>query len=65
MDLSLNETQELLQRSARDFLKDECPLTLVREMDGGDGGFPAELWRQMAGLGWTGLLVPEGFGGFG
>ncbi len=65
MDLSLNETQELLQRSARDFLKDECPLSLVREMDGGEGGFPAALWQRMAGLGWTGLLIPEGFGGFG
>ncbi|MSQ10768.1 MAG: acyl-CoA dehydrogenase [Dehalococcoidia bacterium] len=65
MDLSLNETQELLQRSARDFLKDECPLSLVREMDGGEGGFPVALWQRMAGLGWTGLLIPESFGGFG
>jgi len=65
MDLSLNETQQLLQRSARDFLKDECPISLVRDMDGGEGGFPAALWQRMADLGWTGLLVPESHGGFG
>ncbi len=65
MDLSLNETQELLQRSARDFLKAECPISLARAIDDGDGGFPAGLWRQMAELGWTGMLVPEQHGGFG
>lgn len=65
MDLSLTETQDLLRRSARDFLKDECPISLVRRMDEGDDGFPADLWRKMAGLGWAGMLVPESHGGFG
>ena len=33
MDLSLTETQELLKNSAREFLENECPETLVREME--------------------------------
>ncbi len=65
MDLSLNETQELLQRSARDFLKAECPISLAHAIDSGDDSFPAGLWRQMAELGWTGMMVPEQYGGFG
>lgn len=65
MDLSLNETQELLQRSARDFLKAECPISLVQKLDTAENGVAVDLWRQMGGLGWAGMLVPEQYGGFG
>ena len=33
MDLGLSETQELLKNSARDFLENESPEQLVRDMD--------------------------------
>ena len=33
MDLALSEEQEMLKKTARDFLEQECPKTLVREME--------------------------------
>ena len=65
MDFGLSEEQELLQRSAREFLAQECPPTFVREMLKDKEGFSRELHRKMAALGWTSLLVPEAQGGLG
>jgi len=65
MDLGLTEIQQMLRSSAREFLSQECPLTLVREMERDPRGYTDELWRQMVGLGWTGLVFPEQYGGAG
>ena len=65
MDFSLSEEQEMLQKSARDFLSAECPKSLVREIEAGDLGYSPELWRKMAALGWMGLALPEEYGGAG
>ena len=65
MDLGLTEIQQMLKNSAREFLSQECPLTLVRELEEDPRGFTEELWRQIAGLGWTGLAFPEQYGGTG
>lgn len=65
MDLGLTEIQHMLKTSAQDFLSRECPLTLVREMEENPRGFTDELWRQMVGLGWTGVAFPEQYGGTG
>lgn len=65
MDLGLSEIQQMLKNSAREFLAQECPLTLVREMEAEERGYTDELWRQLAGLGWTGVAFPEQYGGTG
>ncbi len=65
MDLSLNEEQELLQTSARDFLGANCPTTHVREMEEDATGYSAALWKEIADLGWVGLMFPEEYGGAG
>ena len=65
MDLGLNEEQEMLKTSARDFLAKECPKQLVRQLDTSDTGYSPELWRRMAALGWIGLAFPEKYGGSG
>jgi alkylation response protein AidB-like acyl-CoA dehydrogenase len=65
MDFGLSEDQELLRRSAAEFLARECPPSLVREVAGHDDGYPRALYRQMAELGWLGLIVPEAHGGAG
>jgi len=65
MDLGLSEEQEMLKKSARDFLQKECPKRLVRQLDESDEGYSAELWRKMAELGWLGLVFPEEYGGSG
>jgi alkylation response protein AidB-like acyl-CoA dehydrogenase len=65
MDFGLSEDQELLQRSAAEFLAGECPPSFVREVTRDEEGFPRALYRQMGELGWMGLIVPEAYGGAG
>ncbi len=65
MELGLSEIQQMLKNSAREFLSQECPLTLAREMEEDPRGYTDELWRQIAGLGWPGVALPEQYGGTG
>ena len=65
MDMGLSEIQQMLKNSAREFLAQECPLTLVREMEEDAQGFTEGLWRQITSLGWTGIPFPEQYGGTG
>jgi alkylation response protein AidB-like acyl-CoA dehydrogenase len=65
MDLGLTEQQQMLKKSAHDFLAKECPKKLVRDMDASDTGLSKELWDKMADLGWMGLAFPEKYGGTG
>jgi alkylation response protein AidB-like acyl-CoA dehydrogenase len=65
MDFGFSEEQEMLRKSARDFLAKECPMTYVRQMMEDDRGFRDEPWRKMAELGWMGLILPETHGGSG
>ena len=65
MDLGLSEIQQMLKSSAQEFLSQECPLTLVREMEEDSKGYTDALWRQIVGLGWTGVAFPERYGGTG
>ncbi len=65
MDFSLTEEQEMLRTSARDFLQEKCPKTLVKAMEKDERGYPPALWKEMAGLGWLGLVFPEKYEGSG
>jgi alkylation response protein AidB-like acyl-CoA dehydrogenase len=65
MDFDLNKAQKLLQQSARDFFARECKPERVRELMATDTAYDDGLWRAMADQGWTGLVIPEEFGGLG
>ena len=65
MDLGLSEVQQMLKSSAQEFLAQECPLSLVRELEEDPQGYSDDLWRQIVELGWTGVVFPEQFGGTG
>jgi alkylation response protein AidB-like acyl-CoA dehydrogenase len=65
MDFDLNKAQKLLQQSARDFFARECKPERVRELMATDTAYDEGLWRAMADQGWTGLIIPEDFGGLG
>ena len=65
MDFELGEEQVMLKTSARDFLENECPKKLVRDMMDDEKGYSPELWQKMAELGWQGLAFPEEYGGVG
>jgi alkylation response protein AidB-like acyl-CoA dehydrogenase len=65
MDFGFSEEQEMLRKSARDFLAKESPMTYVRKMMEDERGFTDGQWKQMAELGWMGLILPEEHGGSG
>ncbi len=65
MDFGLSDEQQQLKESARAFLSGECPTPTVRKIMASDDGYPRELYTQIAKLGWSGLIVPEEFGGAG
>jgi alkylation response protein AidB-like acyl-CoA dehydrogenase len=65
MDFDLTKAQKLLQQSARDFFSRECKPERVRELMASETAFDAELWQAMADQGFTGLTIPEEYGGLG
>jgi alkylation response protein AidB-like acyl-CoA dehydrogenase len=65
MDLRFSKDQEQIQKEARLFLKNECPMEYVREMFEDEKGFTDKIWAKMAELGWMGIRIPEEFGGIG
>lgn len=67
MELILTEDQELLAKTAADFVSEHSPVSRVRKLrDTKDPvGFSRELWKQMAELGWLGIPFPESVGGAG
>jgi len=63
MKLALTEAQEMLRKTARDFLADKCSKKFVKQMEESETGYSRELWQEMAGLGWMGLSFPGKYGG--
>lgn len=65
MALVFTEEQEMLRESARGFLDERAPITALRKLrDSNDPtGFSRELWKEMAEMGWAGILIEEEFGG--
>ena len=66
MTFTLSEEQQLLKDSARDFFREQAPVARLRKLrDARKNGKDPELWREMAAMGWAGVIVPEEFGGAG
>lgn len=65
MNFDFSEDQKLLQQTARDFLAEQSPLTVCREVLESDRLYAADLWRNTAEMGWQGAVIPEEYGGAG
>ncbi len=65
MNFGFTEEQNMLRDQVRRFMEEACPMPRVRELMARDDGFDADLWKQIADLGWLGLTVPEAHGGLG
>ena len=67
MALVLTEEQSMLRDSARGLISDKAPVSHLRQLrDAKDAtGFSRDLWKAFAEMGFSGLLVPEAFGGSG
>jgi alkylation response protein AidB-like acyl-CoA dehydrogenase len=65
MQFEFSETQQTLKNTVRKFLSAECPMAEVRRLMETETAYDAGLWQKMTDQGWTGLLIPEQYGGFG
>jgi acyl-CoA dehydrogenase len=66
MDLVLSEEQQLLQKTAREFVAGRSSFKRLRALRDGDAdGFSRALWQEMGRLGWLGIVLPVEHGGLG
>ena len=63
MEFDFSKDQKLIRESVREFLDKECPSDRVRELEENEKGFDPKMWRQMAELGWMGIILPEEYYG--
>lgn len=63
--LSLSEEQIDLLNFADKFCRDASPIETVRTFMPTDKGFSREVWNDIVAMGWTGITVPEHYGGVG
>jgi len=61
--LVLTEEETMLADMARGFLDAVAPVSKFREMRDAGQTFDRALWKEMADMGWAGVLVPEDAGG--
>ncbi len=63
--LRLTESEEMLKKTALDFVRRDAPKEVIQDLQESDTGYTEELWRKVVEMGWPGLIVPEQYGGFG
>jgi alkylation response protein AidB-like acyl-CoA dehydrogenase len=63
----LTEEQSLLRDAAKSWVREKSPVTAFRKLrdSGNADGFDKAAWKEIAEMGWTGILIPEEFGGSG
>ena len=67
MPLYLNDEQQMLRDTARDYVGEHAPVSHMRKLrdDKDEAGFSRELWKSFAEMGFTGMLIGEDQGGLG
>jgi alkylation response protein AidB-like acyl-CoA dehydrogenase len=65
MYFDLNDEQQAIKATARDFLAARYKSDRIRELAETENGFEQSDWQEMADLGWAGLALPEEWGGQG
>ena len=65
MNFDFSDAQKMLKTQARDFLRGASPTTVPRRILDGDEPYAKELWKGIVDLEWTGISIPEEYGGIG
>ncbi len=62
---ALTEEQSILKDQAVAWVTEQSPVAKFRELrdSGNTDGFARATWQSMVDMGWTGILIPEQFGG--
>jgi len=65
MALVLTEEQTMLRDTAEQFFQEKVPVANLRALrnEKSETGYDDAVWKQMAELGFTGIMVPEAYGG--
>jgi len=65
MKLILNEEQQFLKDTAKNFAEERTPINHFRSLrDNKDNLlWDKDTWKEMVNLGWSGILIPEEYGG--
>jgi acyl-CoA dehydrogenase len=61
--ITFSEEQAMLQDVAVSFCREKVSIGEVRRQIASESGFDRELWKEISGLGWLAVAVPEQFGG--
>jgi alkylation response protein AidB-like acyl-CoA dehydrogenase len=63
----LSEEQTMLRDAAKSWVSEKSPVTAFRKVrdSGNADGFDRDAWREMAEMGWAGIIIPEEYGGSG
>ena len=65
MNFEFSEDQKMIQSQARQFLSEQSPLSVARDVLDDQQSYDKKLWRNITELGWCGIAIPEAYGGLG
>jgi alkylation response protein AidB-like acyl-CoA dehydrogenase len=65
MNFDFSDDLKQLRDQARRFMTERCGPAVVRRSLDGQEAYAADLWREVAEMGWIGAAIPEEFGGAG
>lgn len=65
MNFEFSDEQNLLREQAQGFLAQNCGVDKVRAVLDSDTAYDAQLYQQVADMGWTATAIPEQYGGIG
>ena len=67
MPLYLNDEQQMLRDTARDYVGENAPVSHMRKLrdEKNADGFSRDLWKSFAEMGFTGMMIAEDQGGLG
>lgn len=63
MDLQLDDTTRLLQRTVQQVVQKHRSVDRLRDVEGTPPGYDEQLWKQITDLGWPLLAIPSDRGG--
>ena len=65
MNFDFSDDQKFLKDQANKFLSEKCDTSVARAVLEGDAAYDEGLWKAIVEMGWTGITIPEEYGGLG
>ena len=65
MDFALSDIQEVFKSTANKFFKEKCTIKALREAEASEYSYSPSFYKEIAEMGFLGLMIPEEYGGAG